>query len=245
MEQSLQLSSSASENRRSKHENRIVVGYYNLRGKAQVCRLLCEYLGVEYQDKLFSLAEWQRFNNEKARDWSFPCLPYLREGTFIVTESVPMCVYVINRFGTPDLLGKTLRDQGIVDMYIWTIEYMGNVITINCQQKSAEELKRFKEIQWAEKVYPRLLKIEQAVVGKEWFLEYLTIIDFSIYELIRYMDFIFENQTSSLPKLKRIETAVRNLAPIKEYEESPRAIVEWCPTKLLEGLRSMTNKPSN
>jgi len=119
-----------------------------------------------------------------------------------------MCVYVINRFGTSDLLGRTMRDKGLVEMYIWTIEYMGNVITINCQQKSAEELKRFKEIQWTEKVYPRLLKLEQAVVGETWFLDYLTIIDFSIYELIRYMDCIFDNQTVSLPKLKRIEQAL-------------------------------------
>lgn len=61
MEQSQHLSSSASESKRSKNEHRIVIGYYNLRGKAQVCRLLCEYLGVDYKDKLFTLAEWQRF----------------------------------------------------------------------------------------------------------------------------------------------------------------------------------------
>jgi glutathione S-transferase len=202
--------------------------------------LLCEYLGVDYKDKLFTLAEWQRFHPEKTREWAFSCLPYLREGTFIVTESVPMCVYVINRFGTPDLLGRTLRDKGVVEMYIWTIEYMGNVITINCQQKSAEELRRFKEVQWTEKVYPRLLKLEQAVVGEHWFLDYLTIIDFSIYELIRYMDCIFDNQTASLPKLKRIETAISCLPAIQDYEQSSRAIVEWCPTKLLEGIKTLT-----
>jgi hypothetical protein len=63
-----------------------------------------------------------------------------------------------------------------------------------------------------------MLKLEQAVVGKEWFLEYLTIIDFSIYELIRYMDCIFDNQTVSLPKLKRIETSLGSLPEIKRYE---------------------------
>jgi glutathione S-transferase len=41
MEQSQLVSSSASESRGSKAEQRIVIGYYNLRGKAQVCRLLC------------------------------------------------------------------------------------------------------------------------------------------------------------------------------------------------------------
>lgn len=73
-----------------------------------------------------------------------------------------MCVYVINRFGSPALLGEGLRDRGLVDMYIWTIEYMGSVITINCQQKNPEELRIFKEKQWTEKVLPRLEKLEQA-----------------------------------------------------------------------------------
>lgn len=33
----------------------VTIGYYSIRGKAQVCRLLCEYLGVDYEDRLFTL----------------------------------------------------------------------------------------------------------------------------------------------------------------------------------------------
>lgn len=36
----------------------IQIGYYPIRGKAQVCRLLCEYLGVEYKDKIYTITEW-------------------------------------------------------------------------------------------------------------------------------------------------------------------------------------------
>ena len=42
-------------------KSHLVIGYYPLRGKAQVCRLLCEYLGVPYEDKLFSLQEWDAY----------------------------------------------------------------------------------------------------------------------------------------------------------------------------------------
>jgi hypothetical protein len=56
----------------------IVIGYYNLRGKAQVPRLLLEYLGVEYEDKLFTLQEWQKFSVESTQDFAFPALPFLR-----------------------------------------------------------------------------------------------------------------------------------------------------------------------
>lgn len=83
------------------------------------------------------------------------------------------------------------------------------------------------------------------MVGEQWFLDYLTIIDFSIYELIRYMDCIFDNQTVALPNLKRIEQAISQLPAIHHYEQSPRAIVEWCPTKLLEGFKNVTNPKPN
>lgn len=46
-------------------KSHMVIGYYPLRGKAQVCRLLCEYLGVPYEDKLFSLQEWDAYKKEK------------------------------------------------------------------------------------------------------------------------------------------------------------------------------------
>ena len=42
-------------------KSQLVIGYYPLRGKAQVCRLLCEYLGVPYEDKLYSLQEWDAY----------------------------------------------------------------------------------------------------------------------------------------------------------------------------------------
>lgn len=37
-----------------------VIGYYPIRGKAQVCRLICEYLNVDYADRLFSIPEWEK-----------------------------------------------------------------------------------------------------------------------------------------------------------------------------------------
>ena len=92
----------------------IVIGYYNLKGKAQVCRLICEYLSVPYRDQLFTLTEWDKFKNTKTKTWPYPELPFLKEGDFILTDSVTMCVYVIHRFGSSEMLGRDLADQAIV-----------------------------------------------------------------------------------------------------------------------------------
>ncbi len=87
--------------------------------------------------------------------------------------------------------------------------------------------------------------MEQGANEDGWFLGYLTIIDFSIYELVRYMECIFENLIGALPRLKKIEKAVGELRQIKEYEVSQRAIVEWCPTRLLAGLNTSTRTSGN
>jgi hypothetical protein len=55
------------------------------------------------------------------------------------------------------------------------------------------------------------------------------------------MENIFDMVQQDLPNLKRIEKEVGNLKEIKDYETSARAITEWCPTKLLEGMKSLNN----
>ena len=36
----------------------LILGYYPLRGKIQICRLLCEYLHINYKDLLFTPKTW-------------------------------------------------------------------------------------------------------------------------------------------------------------------------------------------
>ncbi len=88
-------------------------------------------------------------------------------------------------------MGKTLQDKAMLKMYVWTIEAMGNVININCQKKTPQELIELKKNQWKNNVAPRLQKYEEIAKQDDWFLGYFTLIDLSIYELIRYMDLIF------------------------------------------------------
>lgn len=189
-------------------KNCITIGYYPLRGKVQVCRLICEYLGVAYNDKHFSLQEWDIYKKEKMNKNSHRELPFLEEGDFMITGSIPMCLYVIDRFGRDDLLGKDINDKAIVDMYLWTIDSMSGIINLNCQKKSEEEILAFKEEQWVNVVSSKLQKYEDFASQENWFLGYLTIIDFSIYELINYMDMLFPGRVQQFPKLLAIRNSV-------------------------------------
>lgn len=53
--------------RRTMPKPTVTIGYYELRGRAQVPRLLCEFLGVNYQDKIYSYQEWRTEKLEKSK----------------------------------------------------------------------------------------------------------------------------------------------------------------------------------
>lgn len=75
-----------------------------------------------------------KFRKETAKKWDFQDVPYLKEGSFVVTEAFPIAQYLIERFGDKDMLGKTQADRGIIQMYLWTIDTMGSIININCRK---------------------------------------------------------------------------------------------------------------
>ena len=44
----------------------LILGYYPIRGKAQVIRILCEYLHICYKDMLLSPEEWEKYKIKEA-----------------------------------------------------------------------------------------------------------------------------------------------------------------------------------
>jgi hypothetical protein len=41
-------------------DNEIDIGYYPIRAKGQICRLLCEFLQIKYKDQLFTPDSWKK-----------------------------------------------------------------------------------------------------------------------------------------------------------------------------------------
>lgn len=74
--------------------------------------------------------------------------------------------------------------------------------------------------------------------GKTWMLGYLSVFDFSIYELVHYIDLVFPHRIKEFQRLIRVENRVRDLPEIKRYENSPQAIKAFLPTDLLKKSKS-------
>ncbi len=85
--------------------NTPVLGYWAIRGRGEMIRLIFEYAGVRFEDKRYQSPEqWQEDKFNLGLD--YPNLPYLIDGPVKMCESMAILRYVAEKW-RPDLLGTT------------------------------------------------------------------------------------------------------------------------------------------
>ena len=96
----------------------VKLGYWGIRGRGQVPRLLLAYTGTQWEDVVYAdPARW--FGNDKLNlGLDFPNLPYLVDGDLKISESEAIERYIIAKSGHKDLLGKNAHDAAKVDEVI-------------------------------------------------------------------------------------------------------------------------------
>lgn len=99
--------------------SKITLGYWNLRGRGQVLRLLLAYTGLEWEEKTYAGPEtWFGSGDKSKLGLDFPNLPYLIRNNFKLTESSAIAKYIVKISDKKDLLGKTPEDEAKVDMIL-------------------------------------------------------------------------------------------------------------------------------
>lgn len=92
---------------------KLTLGYWGIRGLAQVARLLAAYVGTELNDVRYTSP--QQWTEDKQKlGMQFPNLPYLIDGDFKFSESAAIYRYIIMQSGRTELLGKNAQDKGRV-----------------------------------------------------------------------------------------------------------------------------------
>lgn len=94
-----------------------------------MCRLLCEYMHLPYKDLLFTPKTWQQFKSERKLNWTFQELPFLKDGDIIVTETYPICLYLLNKANKKNLLGANLLQEIRIDTEIWKTDPASYLLT--------------------------------------------------------------------------------------------------------------------
>lgn len=95
--------------------DKIKLGYWAIRGKAQPLRLLLTYTGVDWEDVVYSDPNQWFAKDKQSLGFDFPNLPYLIDGDLKLTETTAIEKYIIERSGNTELLGKNLQDSAKIN----------------------------------------------------------------------------------------------------------------------------------
>jgi glutathione S-transferase len=169
------------------------LGYWNIRGLAQVSRLLAAYVGTELEETRYT--DWNKWHGEDKQNlnFDFPNLPYLIDGDFKLTESAAINRYIILQSGHNELLGKTTKDRARVDNILGVLKDTLKDIRSLFWNKEYATLKDAA----LEKAKSKLDHLQSFIGDKKFALGYLTIVDFEITEASYYFATLYPQEYSN------------------------------------------------
>ena len=98
--------------------DKFVLGYWGIAGLGQALRYILAYAEADWEDKKYVDRE-QWFGADKSGlGIPLPNLPYLIDGDYKLSETTAIIRYLPRRLEKPELLGKTIQDQGRVDQIL-------------------------------------------------------------------------------------------------------------------------------
>jgi glutathione S-transferase len=111
-------------------EGKLKLGYWGMRGRGQVLRLLLAYTGLDWEEVTYKEpSQWFGGNGDKTKlGFDFPNLPYLINGDFKLTESIAIAKYIVRKSDKKDLLGKNAEDEAKIEMVLSLLEDIFNPV---------------------------------------------------------------------------------------------------------------------
>lgn len=143
----------------------------------------------------------------------FPNLPYFKDGACCVSETSAVHRYIALKY-KPETLGKTVEEQAVVDMLYSKLNDLQNGIIGSCFSGEKDKITECLDNQ-----LPLLIKC----MGSKKFLaaDYITIVDFRMFEYLIYADKIYEGSYQKKhPELQKYMDAMKAAPGLCDYLKS-------------------------
>ncbi|XP_006197481.1 glutathione S-transferase Mu 1-like [Vicugna pacos] len=200
----------------------VILGYWDIRGLAHAIRLLLEYTGSDYEEKIYSMGDAPDYDrsqwlSEKFKlGLDFPNLPYLIDGAHRLTQSNAILRYIARKH---NLCGETEEEKIRVDVLEnQAMDTRLDLVRV-CYNPDFEELKPgfLKEI-------PEKMKLFSQFLGKRtWFAgDKLNYVDFLAYDVLDVYRIFEPKCLDEFPNLKDFMSRFEGLKKISAYMKSSR-----------------------
>ncbi len=197
-------------------EAKIIIGYWGIKGRAEVLRMFAEYVGLPYENKLYAdPGEW--FGKDKPTLKSdFPNLPYIKDGDRIVTETEACIMFIVQKAKRFDLLGTNAEEVVHMTQVKGVLTDIWKNLNKVALNKEADVAKGIEET-----CVPKLNSISKHLGNNDWLIGKLTLIDFFLVQILRL--FVLNGDyLDKLPNLAAFLKRFDELPPIKAYLASER-----------------------
>ncbi|XP_049621766.1 glutathione S-transferase Mu 2-like [Suncus etruscus] len=202
----------------------LTLGYWDIRGLAHAIRLLLEYTGTKYVEKLYTIGDAPDYDrsqwlNEKFKlGLDFPNLPYLIDGPHRITQSNAIIRYLARKH---NLCGETEEEQIHGDILENQIMDTFLQMARLCYNPDFEKLKP----DYLKGLPDSVKQYSQFLGKKPWFLgNKLTYVDFLAYDLFDKLRMFEPTCLNAFPNLQDYMTRFEGLKNIPAYMKSKRYI---------------------
>jgi glutathione S-transferase len=202
----------------------VQLGYWDIRGLAQPIRLLLEYTGTDWEDKLyvtgpaptFDKSCW--FDEKFSHGFDFPNLPYLIDGDVKLTQTKAILKYIARK---NDLVGKTEQEKIRIDLADAQNDDFRGAFTRLCYSPDFENLKE----NYLADLPGKLKQFSDFLGDNPWFAgQNLTYVDFTIYEGLDHHRTLEPNALNNFKNLQDFVNRFESLEKIAAYMKSPKFI---------------------
>ena len=93
-------------------KEKVTLGYFEFRGAfaANPARYLMNYCKVQYDDKIYIMAEDEWKNSKMSLGLDFPSIPYFFCDDLKITETIAIHQFIASKW-CPEVLGKTPQER--------------------------------------------------------------------------------------------------------------------------------------
>ena len=216
--------------------NEATLAYWGIRGLTGALRTALAYCEIPFTEKVYSGFEEWFIQDKPTLGVDFPNLPYLKDGSKIITESSSILLYIPIRAGKRELIGETDDKFIQVQTALGAIGDFWTALDKLCWTKGDFE-KEKEELFTKGSAKTHLTRFDNLLKDREWICGFLSVADFKLFETVELVHDINASYLEAYPNLVAFKNRFAELPKIKEFKASPLFKANWFP----KGMAAWTN----